>query len=256
MSREQDLERIAAALKLADTALERFTPGEIEHRLKAKGDPVTEADEAVNDVLLATLPQDGEGWLSEETVDEPSRLSCHRTWIVDPIDGTKEFVKGIPEWSVSIGLVEGGDAVAGGISIPSRGLHIIGSLESGVLVNGEPCRVRDHQSLDGISILASRSELRRGQWDRFDDAPFGVTPMGSVACKMALVAAGLADATWTLVPKNEWDVAAGTALVRAAGGAVWRPDGVELRFNQPKTLLPGLIAVPAGIEAAVREYLA
>lgn len=256
MSREQDLERIAAALRLADAALEPFTPGEIEHQRKAKGDPVTAADHAVNDVLLATLPQEGEGWLSEETVDEPSRLDCHRTWIIDPVDGTKEFVQGIPEWCVSVGLVEGGEPVAGGISIPSRGLHIIGSVETGVTTNGEPCRVRDHRALDGISILASRSEVKRGQWDRFDAAPFGVTPMGSVACKMALVAAGLADATWTLVPKNEWDVAAGTALVRAAGGAVWRPDDAVLKFNQPKTLLPGLIAVPAGIEASVREYLA
>ena len=80
--------------------------------------------------------------------------------------------------------------------------------------------------------------------------------MGSVAYKMALVAAGLADATWTLVPKNEWDVAGGTALVRAAGGAVWRPDGEPLKFNQPKTLLPGLLATPAGLEQPVRDYLA
>ena len=70
-----------------------------------------------------------------------------------------------------------------------------------------------------------------------------------------VAAAGLADATWTLVPKNEWDVAGGTALVRAAGGAVWRPDGEPLRFNQPKTLLPGLLATPAGLEQPVRDYL-
>jgi myo-inositol-1(or 4)-monophosphatase len=256
LNRGDDLTRIGAALGRAGDVLARFTPGEIAHRVKSKGDPVTEADEAVDAALRSMLPQSGEGWLSEETVDDPSRLDCARTWIVDPIDGTKEFVQGIPEWCVSVGLIEGDQPVAGGILIPSRGLTILGSLETGVTVNGEPARVRELHSLNGVGVLASRSELKRGQWERFADAPFTVEPMGSVACKMALVAAGLADATWTLVPKNEWDVAGGTALVRAAGGAVWRPDGKPLKFNQPKTLLPGLIATPAGLERPVRDYLA
>ncbi len=256
MNRSDDLDRIGEALRRAGDVLARFTPGEIAHRVKSKGDPVTEADEAVDAALRSTLPQSGEGWLSEETVDDPSRLDCARTWIVDPIDGTKEFVQGIPEWCVSVGLIEGDQPVAGGILIPSRDLTIVGSLDTGVTVNGEPARVRDLHGLNGVAVLASRSEVKRGQWECFAEAPFSVEPMGSVACKMALVAAGLADATWTLVPKNEWDVAAGTALVRAAGGAVWRPDGEPLKFNQPKTLLPGLLATPAGLERPLRDYLA
>ena len=256
MTRADDLERIGEALRRAAAVLARFTPGEVAHRLKSKGDPVTEADEAVDEVLRSTLPQRGEGWLSEETVDEPSRLKCERTWIVDPLDGTKEFVQGIPEWCVSVALVEKDQPVAGGILVPTRDLAIVGSLDTGVTVNGEPARVRALDDLRGVAVLASRSEVKRGQWERFSEAPFAVEPMGSVALKMGLVAAGLADATWTLVPKNEWDVAAGTALVRAAGGAVWRPDGEPLRFNQPKTLLPGLLATPAGLEQAVRDYLA
>ena len=255
MTRTDDLERIGEALRRAAAVLARFTPGEVAHRVKSKGDPVTEADEAVDEVLRSTLPQRGEGWLSEETVDEPSRLECERTWIVDPLDGTKEFVQGIPEWCVSVALVEKDRPVAGGILVPTRDLTIVGSLDTGVTVNGEPARVRALDDLRGVAVLASRSEVKRGQWERFSKAPFAVEPMGSVALKMGLVAAGLADATWTLVPKNEWDVAAGTALVRAAGGAVWRPDGEPLKFNQPKTLLPGLLATPAGLEQAVRDYL-
>ncbi len=256
MSRADDLERIGEALRRAADVLARFTPGEIAYRVKSKGDPVTEADEAVDAALRSTLPLPGEGWLSEETADDPSRLDCARTWIVDPLDGTKEFVRGIPEWCVSVGLVEGDQPVAGGILVPSRGLTILGSLDTGVTVNGEPARVRELDGLDGITVLASRSEVKRGRWERFSSAPFAVEPLGSVAYKMGLVAAGLADATWTLVPKNEWDVAGGTALVRAAGGAVWRPDGEPLKFNQPKTLLPGLLATPAGLEQPVRDYLA
>ena len=255
MARGDDLERIETALGRARSIMGGFTPGEVEHRRKSGGDPVTEADQAVDAALLASLPRDGEGWLSEETVDDAVRLECERVWIVDPLDGTKEFVQGIPEWGVSVGLVEQGRAVAGGVLIPSRELTIVGAVVRGVRVNGEPCRSRDLVSLAGAEILASRSEVGRGEWERFRDAPFRVHPMGSVACKMALVAGGLADATWTLVPKHEWDVAAGTALVVAAGGEVWTPDGLSPVFNKRMPLFPGLVASPAGIADAIKRFL-
>lgn len=255
MSRAEDLQRIAEALERAGRILERFTPGEVAHRSKAGGDPLTEADTAVNDLLLNDLPRDGEGWLSEETVDDPARLECRRVWIVDPLDGTREFVEGIPEWCVSIGLVESGRAVAGGILIPPRGLTIIGSIEAGVRVNGEPAATRSLESLEGVRVLASRSEVGRGEWKRFDAAPFEVQAMGSVAAKMALVAGGLADATWTLVPKNEWDVAAGTALITAAGGEVWTPEGPPPAFNKRRPKFSGLLAAPRGLVRPIRRYL-
>jgi myo-inositol-1(or 4)-monophosphatase len=255
MAREQDLGRIEQALRRAREILDQFTPGEVEHKRKSGGDPVTEADTAVNDALLELLPRAGEGWLSEETVDDPARLERERVWVVDPLDGTKEFVQGIPEWCVSVGLVEEGRAVAGGICIPSRDLLILGSLETGVRANGKPCSTRELTALEGARVLASRSEVGRGEWERFREAPFEVVPMGSVACKMGLVAAGLADATWTLVPKHEWDVAGGSALVRSAGGAVWTLDGVEPVFNREVPKFRGLLAAPAGLERPIKDYL-
>jgi myo-inositol-1(or 4)-monophosphatase len=255
MSRTDDLEKIEGALSAARAVLARFTPGEIEHRKKQGGSPVTEADTAVNDILLARLPEEGDGWLSEETADDASRLDRERVWVVDPLDGTKEFIQGIPEWGVSIGLVERGRAVAGGICIPSRDLSVVGAIDVGVFANGESCSVRPLRKLEGIEILASRSEVGRGEWERFAGAPFDVKAMGSVASKLALVAAGLADATWTLVPKHEWDVAAGAALVQAAGGKVWTPDGEAPKFNAKSPLFNGFLAAPAGIESAIREYL-
>ena len=115
MSRQEDLRRIAQGLERARAILSEYTAGSVEHRFKSAGDPVTEADTRVNDALRECLPRDGEGWLSEETADDPARLKCERVWIVDPLDGTREFVEGVPEWCVSIGLVEGGRPVAGGI---------------------------------------------------------------------------------------------------------------------------------------------
>jgi myo-inositol-1(or 4)-monophosphatase len=255
MSRDRDLERIREGLDRARSILDGFTAGAVEHRIKQGDDPVTAADLEVNEALLACLPQDGEGWLSEETVDDPRRLECERVWVVDPLDGTREFVQGIPEWCVSIGLVERGRAVAGGICNPSTGNTIVGSLETGVTLNGESCRTRALDALAACEILASRSEVKRGEWERFESAPFRVQPMGSVANKMSLVAAGLADATWTLVPKHEWDVAAGTALVEAAGGSVWTPDGGRPLFNRRTPRFPGLLAAPASLRLTIESFL-
>ena len=247
-----DLTRIARALERAAEALRPFTAGAVAHVLKERGDPLTEADLAVNRVLHETLPRPGEGWLSEETADDAERLSHSRVWVVDPIDGTQEFVQGIPEWCVSIGLVEDGIAVAGGIMNPATGQTILGGVGSGVTLNGARA-VMGSSGLAGATVLASRSEVKRGEWKRFESAPFSVRPCGSVAYKLGLVAAGLADATWTLTPKSEWDVAAGAALMRAAGGVVLHADGSEPTFNRPDPRLTDFLAGPAPLLDEFRE---
>ncbi len=244
------LARIEQALKLAHDALEPFTPGKIEHSYKSGDDPLTAADLAVDAVLREALPEPGEGWLSEETVDDPSRLSAGRVWVVDPIDGTREFVQGIPQWCVSIGLVEEGTPVMGGILNPAADELILGGPGYGVTLNG--LLVTEWPtSLGGGEVLASNSEIKRGEWDRFQGKDFDIVPMGSVAYKLARVAAGLAAATWTLVPKNEWDVASGVALVYGAGGEVLTLDREPPVFNRRDTLYRGLIAAPPGLMGEV-----
>src|ERR1700716_3830804 len=113
------LSRISAALEAACEVFSRFTPGAIEAEYKAGHDPVTEADRAVDAVLCQNLLRDGEGWLSEESADDLSRLDRERVWVVDPLGGTREFVMGLPEFCVSIGFVENGKPVAGGIYNPA-----------------------------------------------------------------------------------------------------------------------------------------
>ena len=252
---EDDLTKIGRALEASAAVLREFAPGRLQVEHKAAGDPVTEADRRVDDLLRQLLPAPGEGWLSEETADNRERLSCVRVWVVDPIDGTREFVAGIPEWCVSIGLVVDGLPVAGGICNPATDQWILGAEGSGVWLNGEAARASGRSDLAGARVLASRSELKRGEWERFGEAPFTVQPTGSVAYKLGLVAAGLADATWTLVPKHEWDVAAGVALVRAAGGIASRTDWRPQRFNQESPKIGGLIACGAGLRAPIRELL-
>src|SRR6266436_6770910 len=192
------LERIHAALEAARAVLNRFTPGAIETEYKVGHDPVTEADRAVDDILRKTLLRPGEGWLSEETVDDFTRLDKERVWVVDPLDGTREFVEGIPEFCVSIAMVERGRPVAGGICNPATNEVLLGTIESGLEFNGASARVSQRNTLEGAVVLASRSETKRGEWKSFGDAPFKVKPMGSVAYKLARVAAGLEDITFTL----------------------------------------------------------
>lgn len=248
-----DLARISAALRRAAIALEAFTPGAVATSAKSGGDPVTEADLLIDRIMKEELLDEGEGWLSEETADDPRRLERSRVWVVDPLDGTREFVDGIPEWCVSIGLVVDGAPVAGGILAPGPDHLILGAVGHGVTLNGLPVATTPTESIEGALVLASRSEVKRGEWERFFRTPVSVRNMGSVAYKLGLVGAGLADATWTLVPKHEWDVVGGAALVVAGGGEVRFLDGSIPTFNQPNPKLTGFLATNGQLMDAVRE---
>jgi myo-inositol-1(or 4)-monophosphatase len=238
----ETLGRIREALGAAVSALSPFDPGAVKvHRTSDLG-PVTEADLVVNKVLRQALVRDGEGWLSEESVDDLRRLEKHRVWVVDPLDGTREFVAGIPEWCVSVGLVENGRAIAGGICNPATGETFLGSLETGITYNGKRVWASQKSDLAGALVLASRTEVKRGEWEGYKDSRLIIRPVGSVAYKLALVAAGMADATWTLTPKNEWDVAAGVALVESAGGVVRSLAKSSLAFNNELVGVSSLLA--------------
>jgi myo-inositol-1(or 4)-monophosphatase len=252
----ETLSRIHEALDAVVTAISPFVPGDVKADQKSAGrGPVTEADRASNRVLREILLREGEGWLSEETVDDLARLKEERVWVVDPLDGTLEFVAGIPEWCISVAMVENGRAVAGGICNPATKEIFLGSLETGVTYNGQPAQTSARASLEGAVVLASRSELKRGEWESFRGRDFEIRPMGSVAYKFALVAAGRADATWTLTPKNEWDVAAGVALVESAGGFAQVLGKTSIVFNNPSPLLPGLIASGPSLREGILSLL-
>ncbi len=254
--RSDDIARIGEALAVAGAVLSRFRSGHLEASTKANSDPVTEADLAIDRALRKVLVRAGEAWLSEETVDEPARLAASRVWVVDPLDGTKEFVEGIPEWCVSIALVEDGEAVAGGVLNPAADFLALGAVGLGCRLNGVAVRPSTLSDLAGANVLASRSEVRRGEWSAWEGSEVAITAMGSVAYKLARVACGLADATWTLVPKHEWDVAAGVALVQAAGGWAVNLEGRAVIFNQPRPWLSGLIAAAPGLAGQLQpEFL-
>lgn len=253
MSRADDLARIDAALQQAAQVLLRHAGADVPYEIKERHGPVTAADREVDALLRVLLPEAGDGWLSEETVDDRRRLQCRRVWIVDPLDGTRDFVAGRPEYSVSIALVEDGEPVLGGVCNPASGVTVLGGDGHGLQVRGSPALPWPEGQ--GLRVLASRSEWKRGIWTPFEHAGLRLVPVGSVAYKLALVAAGAADATWTTWPKHEWDVAAGFALVRAASGMVQALGEGPRRFNQPDVLLRGSVAATAAAAPAVRTLL-
>ncbi len=255
MSLEKELQTIETALNKASQTASKFTSGQIQAQIKKGGDPVTQADLEIDEILKEYLLDDGQGWLSEETADDKNRLSKKRVWIVDPLDGTKEFVQGINEWCISVALVENSQVIAAGIFNIERDELISGSIETGVTLNGKKVSTTKCAKLDNADVLASRSEVKRGQWDHFKKAPFNIIPMGSVAYKLGRVAAGLSDITFTLVPKNEWDIAAGVGLIQWSGGKVCLKDKRPPTFNNEKTLVPGLIAAPAKVFDDLVKYI-
>ena len=250
------LARIAAALEESAELASTFSPSTVYVKHKGRDGPVTEADHALDDLLYNSLVRSGEGWLSEETVDDGHRIGMERVWVVDPIDGTRGFLAGRPEWCVSVGLSVNGAIEAAGILNPWANETFLAERGGGVTLNGDTAQVNDHEELSSdVTVLGSRGEIRWGMWNRFRGAPFKVQTLGSIAYKMALVAAGKADAVISLEPKNEWDVAAGALLVEAAGGVVTDADGHPMQFNRRDTLIDGVIAAGPNTHAAIRELI-
>jgi len=239
----RELEIASEAARAAGQVLMRYYGGAFGVAEKSHDNPVTaadlEADEALKSTILGAFPDDG--WLSEETVDSEDRLSRRRVWIVDPLDGTKEFIGRIPEFVVCVALVEDGLPRVAVEYNPVHDELFSARKGGGTFLNGQRVHVSSQADLRHASVLASRSEDARGEWDPYR-SKMKVNLTGSVAYKFGLVAAGRHDATFTLTPKNEWDICAGSLLVAEAGGMVTDPDGRAIRFNNEETLLPGLIA--------------
>jgi len=224
---------------------------------KADLSPVTAVDLAVNAFLdrelKALLP--GSAWLSEESEDDLGRLAARFVWIVDPIDGTKQLVAGIPEVAISIGLVAAGRVVAAAVANPMTG-------ESGVWVDDAPPLFSGLErrplppSLETATAIVSRSEAAEGALVGVKSVVGSIRPVGSVAYKLLRVAAGADALTFSVRPKSEWDVCAGVGLILAAGGCYLRFDGRPVTFNQEEPRISsGAVAGPERLASPLLRRL-
>jgi myo-inositol-1(or 4)-monophosphatase len=256
---ERELQVATDAARRAGAAIrdvfERRATIAVTHKDGDKG-PLTEADLASDailaDALRTAFPDDG--LLSEESGDDASRLGKRRVWIVDPLDGTREFTMGLPEFVVSIGLVVDGEAVFGVLYQPIVDDLLCGIVGGGAWANGTPCRVSSRADVDGARFLVSRNEMEKGWFDRYRGR-VNVEPMGSVAYKFGQVAAGRVDATFTPKPRNEWDLCGGVACLLAAGGRASDGSGAPYRFNAPDPLKHGVCGTNGNLHDAVLELM-
>ena len=232
-----------AAKKAGSVAMSFFQTSKYKIKDKSFNNPVTTADHQANKIIKDILFQSNSsyGWLSEETVDSDQRLANDYAWIVDPIDGTKEFIEGVPQFSISIALVHLGEPIIGVIYNPSTNELFSASKNMGSFYNDERVKCLD-QNKESIALV-SRSEVKRGLWDEYKNNFKDLRPIGSVAYKLGLIGAGKGDVFATLRPKNEWDICAGHCIVNESGGVLFDLHGKSIKYNQKNTLIqPGLIA--------------
>ncbi|MHA6718076.1 3'(2'),5'-bisphosphate nucleotidase CysQ [Sphingomonas sp. RS6] len=218
---------------------------------KAPGNPVCAVDLELDAMLrerLGRLLPDA-GWLSEETVDDPARLDASRIWVVDPIDGTRDYLRGRGGWAVSIALVEDGRPVIGVLDAPARGEVWVALEGKGAWRNGQQLHALPRDVLAGARVPAD-------QLPKVDADLTMVPKPNSIALRIAMVAAGEADLVATLRWGHEWDIAAAILLAREAGATVSDALGQPLAFNTASGEAYGVLATGPGLHAAAVERLA
>lgn len=245
------LSQVADAARAAGAMAHARWRGEFAIWDKVPGHVVCEIDLAVNDMLRECLREiDPEaGWLSEETADSAERLLVPRVWVVDPIDGTRDFVRGRSGWAVSVALVEGGRAVLGVLDAPARAEHWQAEAGKGATLNGAPVRASTRTALEGARVPADTLP-------RADRDLVAVEKPNSIALRIAMVADARADLLAALRWGHEWDIAAAALIAQEAGATVTDARGQTLRFNSTTGEMFGIVASAPGIHDAAIKRLA
>ena len=252
---QKELEIAVQAAKEAGKIAMKYYQGSYDIREKSSNNPVTTADLMANhrirEIISHTFPDDG--WLSEETEDSPDRLAKSRVWVVDPIDGTEEFIAGIPEFAISIALVVEGTPVIGVLHNPATAELFYAYAGGGAFCNGTPIHCSSCRILKQASMLVSQTEHRKGVLAGLIPLVAEIQYIGSVTYKLANIAAGRGDLYVTVRPKNEWDFCAGDLILREAGGVLRDKAGKTITYNKKRVgQLTGLFA---GNPTLVRQVI-
>ena len=254
--RQSDLSvAVRAAHAAGELALRHFH-AKSEWWDKAPGNPVgvadLECDAYLKDRLLGARP--GDGWLSEETADTDDRLTRRRIWVVDPIDGTRDFIRGRTGWAVSVALVEDGVVTVAALAAPARGQLFAALRGRGSQCNGKRLRVNSAATFDDARLPIDAPNMAASFWP----SPWpgeAVEKPNSLALRMAKLASNEADAWMEGRTISEWDVAASALILTEAGGIVTDRAGRPLAFNKPESVFHGIAAATPALHAIVRDRL-
>jgi myo-inositol-1(or 4)-monophosphatase len=217
--------------------------------------PVSEVDIAVDALLkerLTAIMPDA-GWLSEETEDDPARLSVHRVWIVDPIDGTRAFIAGRPDWTISVALVENGRPIVAALHAPATEEFFLAIVGAGVTRNGRAISASAGEALAGVRVSGPK---------RFVDEVVAVAPdavvlarVHSLALRLARVADATLDVAFAGGASHDWDLAAADLLVHEAGGLLTTLEGATLSYNRAVPTHGTLVAAGHARHRTLRRLL-
>jgi myo-inositol-1(or 4)-monophosphatase len=222
---------------------------------KPDGSVLTDGDLVIDEFLKSTLTKarPGYGWLSEESPDDPARLAAQRIWIVDPIDGTRSYSKGGSSWNIGASLVENGRPLLSCVYHPQLGRFYSAASGQGTTLNGEKLTLAEQESsLKGLRIMGSKSLTSKLERHGTITVAAGEMPL---LARFAMLASGELDATVSVGPKNDWDLAPGELLVTEAGGTVTDLRGNLFNYNQPSRQQPGLVAAAPSRHKAIIKSL-
>jgi myo-inositol-1(or 4)-monophosphatase len=216
---------------------------------KGESSPVSEADIAVDNLLRRRLARPSFGWLSEESDDDRPRREAAPLWIVDPIDGTRSYLAGRPDWVISVALVAQGRPVLAALFAPVSDELFMATAGAGATRNGVPIGVSAGGRLDGSTVAGPKRLVQA-----LAALASGITVpprIGSLALRLARVAQGELDLAFASGTSHDWDLAGADLLVHEAGGAMTSLVGRTLTYNQPELVHGSLVAAGAERHAAL-----
>lgn len=253
---DSDLELLVAAAKEAGAVALTFFRRNPANWMKENDSPVSDADIAVDRLLAERLraARPDYGWLSEETIDDASRRSGKPVFIVDPIDGTREFLAGRNEWAVSIAVVAGGRPTAAVLAAPALRETFTAGAGRGTSLNGAPVFAAPREGLAGVRVAGPRRYVRRVAEEAGIEIK-AVRFIGSLAYRLALVASGRVDVAVAREGARDWDLAAADLVVHEAGGKLSDLDGRILRYDRADTRHPPIVASAAEIASEVQRLV-
>ena len=228
-------------IKAGHIALKWFN-NDPENWKKEDGSLISKVDIEINDLLGKILKENNPnyGWLSEESEDDKSRLEKEITFVVDPLDGTKAFLEGKKEFSISIALVRNGEPISGIVYSPSTKEMFEAEKGKGSWKNKKKVNISKFNKLKGCRMVAFKPMFSHPSWK----SPWPkmlIDNKNSIAYRMALVASGEFDAMMALNSKNDWDIAAGDLLITEAGGYVSQHNNKKIKYNDISTKKPSVI---------------
>jgi len=251
---DADLKQLLSAVRDAGALAMSYFGNAPNTEIKSDGTSVSEADYAVDAFLKERLAGAGKqyGWLSEETEDDLIRLKQSRIWVVDPIDGTRAFLRNKPEWTISAALVEDGRSLLAAVYNPATEEFFHAVHDGGAYLNDKPIAVNNPVDLEACCLAAAASSFKPERWDE-PWPPLKTVWVNSIAYRLAIVAAGKCDGTVSLSRKCDWDIAAAHLLVHEAGGIVTTHDASPLVYNLETPLHTSIISAGPALHAALIE---